>query len=126
MRVVLNRLTALRQKAGVGHYAAQLELTLRLQLEHDDELIPFPGPWIERGLHLCRRLRPARKPSTGGAGGLGARRLFSLAFRSFAALRSFDLYHEPNTIPMPCRRPIVTTVQDLSPILHPEWHPRDS
>jgi alpha-1,3-rhamnosyl/mannosyltransferase len=122
MRVVLNRLTALRQKAGVGHYAAQLELTLRFQLEHADALIPFPGPWIERGLHLSNRLRPTRKSvAPAGAG----RRLFSLAFRSFAAVRSFDLYHEPNTIPLPCRRPIVTTVQDLSPILHPEWHPRE-
>ena len=38
-------------------------------------------------------------------------------------MRVFDLYHEPNAIPLPCPRPTVTTVHDLSPILHPEWHP---
>jgi len=35
----------------------------------------------------------------------------------------FDLYHEPNTIPLPCDHPTVTTMHDLSVFLHPEWHP---
>ena len=55
MRVVLNRLSALRQKAGVGHYAAALGLALETQLDRDDAILPFPGPFAERD---ARRLEP--------------------------------------------------------------------
>jgi alpha-1,3-rhamnosyl/mannosyltransferase len=37
----------------------------------------------------------------------------------------FDLYHEPNFIPVPTSLPIVATVHDLSVLLHPEWHPAE-
>src|SRR5262249_57187931 len=43
--------------------------------------------------------------------------------RKLLARRAFDLYHEPNTIPLPCDHPTVATVHDLSVFLHPEWHP---
>ena len=124
MRVVLNRLTALRQKAGVGHYAAALGLALETQLERDDAVLPFPGPLAERMLDVWSRVRPARKPSSGSTSRRSfGRDLVGIGFRSFCAVRRFDLYHETNTIPLPCTRPTVTTVQDLSPILRPEWHP---
>ena len=35
----------------------------------------------------------------------------------------FDLYHEPNNIPLPTDLPTVVTVHDLSVLLHPQWHP---
>jgi alpha-1,3-rhamnosyl/mannosyltransferase len=35
----------------------------------------------------------------------------------------YDLYHEPNFIPLECDLPTVTTVHDLSVLRHPEWHP---
>jgi glycosyltransferase involved in cell wall biosynthesis len=40
--------------------------------------------------------------------------------------RRFDLYYEPNYIPVdiPSRR-VVATVHDLSFHVHPEWHPKD-
>ena len=41
------------------------------------------------------------------------------------ARKGFGLYHEPNFLPMDCDLPTVTTVHDLSVILHPEWHPAD-
>jgi glycosyltransferase involved in cell wall biosynthesis len=126
MRVVLNRLSALRQKAGVGHYAAALGLALETQLEREDAILPFPGPLAERMLDAWNRIRPTRKPSAAGTSRRSiGRDLVGVGFRSFCALRRFDLYHETNTIPLPCNRPIVTTVQDLSPILHPEWHPAE-
>jgi alpha-1,3-rhamnosyl/mannosyltransferase len=50
-------------------------------------------------------------------------RAYGIAFR-LAAGRA-DLYHEPNHIPVRCGRPTVTTVHDLSVLLHPEWHPPD-
>ncbi|HEX3314233.1 MAG TPA: glycosyltransferase family 1 protein [Gemmataceae bacterium] len=126
MRVVLNRLTALRQKAGVGHYAAALGLALETQLEGDDAVLPFPGPLTERMLRVWSRLRPKRKPSnaTGTGRGLG-RSVVEMGFRSFCAMHRFDLYHELNNIPLPCDRPTVTTVHDLSPLLQPTWHPAE-
>jgi alpha-1,3-rhamnosyl/mannosyltransferase len=35
----------------------------------------------------------------------------------------YDLYHEPNFTPLPVGIPTVTTIHDLSVVLHPEWHP---
>jgi alpha-1,3-rhamnosyl/mannosyltransferase len=126
MRVVVNRLTALRQKAGVGHYAAALSLALETQLERDDAILPFPGPLAERVLAAVSRIQPKRRPSRGGGSGRGVgRSLVDLAFRSFCAMRRFDLYHELNNIPLPCDRPTVTTVHDLSPLLGPDWHPAE-
>src|SRR5205085_1600698 len=46
-------------------------------------------------------------------------------FRMVSATRGYDLYHEPNFIPLPCNRPTVATIHDLSVVLHPEWHPAD-
>jgi glycosyltransferase involved in cell wall biosynthesis len=37
----------------------------------------------------------------------------------------YALYHEPNHIPMRCGLPTVTTIHDLSAVVHPEWHPDD-
>jgi alpha-1,3-rhamnosyl/mannosyltransferase len=37
--------------------------------------------------------------------------------------KKYDLYHEPNFTPLPVGIPTVTTVHDLSVVLHPEWHP---
>jgi alpha-1,3-rhamnosyl/mannosyltransferase len=36
--------------------------------------------------------------------------------------RGYDLYHEPNGVPLDCDLPTVTTVHDLSVLRHPEWH----
>jgi alpha-1,3-rhamnosyl/mannosyltransferase len=44
-------------------------------------------------------------------------------FRAACRRGSYDLYHEPNYIPLPSDLPTVTTVHDLSVLLHPEWHP---
>jgi alpha-1,3-rhamnosyl/mannosyltransferase len=46
-------------------------------------------------------------------------------FRLVCALRAYDLYHEPNFIPLPCEQPTIATLHDLSVVLHPEWHPAD-
>jgi alpha-1,3-rhamnosyl/mannosyltransferase len=46
-------------------------------------------------------------------------------FRLVCKLRGYDLYHEPNFIPLPCDQPTLATLHDLSVVLHPEWHPAD-
>src|SRR6185436_10198405 len=47
------------------------------------------------------------------------------AFRVGCALRRYDVYHEPNFIPLPVDVPTVATIADLSVLLHPHWHPRE-
>jgi alpha-1,3-rhamnosyl/mannosyltransferase len=37
----------------------------------------------------------------------------------------YDIYHEPNHVPVRSKLPTVTTIHDLSVIVHPEWHPAD-
>jgi alpha-1,3-rhamnosyl/mannosyltransferase len=46
-------------------------------------------------------------------------------FRSFVINGRYDLYHEPNFIPLPCDLRTVATIYDLSVLHHPEWHPAD-
>ena len=46
-------------------------------------------------------------------------------FRAACARQQFDLYHEPNFIPLPSDVRTVVTICDLSVLLHPEWHPTD-
>ncbi len=48
-----------------------------------------------------------------------------LHFRAVCRREKYDLYHEPNILPMPCDSPTVATLHDLSAIAHPEWHPAD-
>lgn len=48
---------------------------------------------------------------------------YRVAFR--VAARRCRLYHEPNHIPIRCRVPTVTTIHDLSVLVHPDWHPAD-
>ncbi len=47
------------------------------------------------------------------------------SFRSLCSRQHFDLYHEPNYIPLPGDVPAIATVHDLSLLLHPQWHPLD-
>jgi alpha-1,3-rhamnosyl/mannosyltransferase len=61
----------------------------------------------------------ARGIAAAGRGGL------NMAFRWSCGRGQFDLYHEPNFVPLPARIPAVVTVHDLSVLLHPEWHPAD-
>ena len=127
MRVVINHLTAIRQKTGIGHHVAELVRSLRAQQPHD-AFRAYPGPLVAAGLRAWGRLRRAR----GTARGSGMSWLHTLGracmawhFRTFWAGRAFDLYHEPNYIPLPWDGPTVATVHDLSVLLHPQWHPAD-
>jgi alpha-1,3-rhamnosyl/mannosyltransferase len=133
VRVIINRQATAGRPAGVGLYTAGLIGALRrLPGVAVDE---FPGPWMMGLAALARRWRAgAGAPGAGGASwrqrllGLqrhGGERLLARRFRAACARRRPDLYHEPNFIPLPCDLPTVATVHDLSPLLHPEWHPAD-
>jgi glycosyltransferase involved in cell wall biosynthesis len=52
------------------------------------------------------------------------RGLLESTFRRACSSRDFDVYHEPNVIPVDSPLPTITTIHDLSVLLHPEWHPK--
>jgi glycosyltransferase involved in cell wall biosynthesis len=145
MRILFNQMATMQLKTGVGHYAHQLRQ--QLSQRSDCELNVFPTDrWMRwtRRLRRCLKLAdtwPARRDSQTATGNGNAERVepgsrYGWARRRYRqwVARSqrkaffsdlFDLYHEPNFIPVPTSLPIVATVHDLSVLLHPEWHPAD-
>lgn len=133
MRVVVSQLSTLGSRTGVGHYARELFRHLRVQARREVE--GFPAGWV----------REACKPFVGTRGGQpgggtarpGLRRrlmrrvrergraFVGWYFRARCRRRGYDLYHEPNFIPLACDVPTVATLHDLSVLVHPEWHPKE-
>ncbi len=133
MRVVVNNLTAIRQKTGIGHHVTELLRCLRAE-QPADEFLTFPGPWVAAGMQAfdtigkaLRRLKRRAVTQSSGRPWIHtlARGWAAWHFRTAWWGRAFDLYHEPNYIPLPCNRTTIATVHDLSVLLHPEWHPLD-
>jgi alpha-1,3-rhamnosyl/mannosyltransferase len=152
LRIVVNHLIATGTKTGVGHYTAQLLRCLRAQAG-DDLIDGTPKDWVHRLTRLGQRLRPlldntkaprrtpageaAAEPGSPGRPGASwrthvlnalrecGRSVLVRHFRSLCARNHYDLYHEPNFIPLPLDLPTVVTVHDLSVLHHPEWHPAD-
>ena len=54
MRVVLNNLTAIGQKTGIGHYVT--ELLAGLRAEQAGQFLTFPGRWLAPGALAWRRI----------------------------------------------------------------------
>ncbi|HEY7312668.1 MAG TPA: glycosyltransferase family 1 protein [Gemmataceae bacterium] len=144
MRVVLNYLPATGARTGVGHYTAELLRCLRTQATDEDQIEPFPGSWGQRAHSLwlrCRRdgqmasanAQTSSTPSTRlnlrqkliHAVRNGGRSVRGLLFRYLCRSRKYDLYHEPNFIPLRSECPTVVTIHDLSVLLYPEWHPAE-
>ncbi len=143
MRVLVNELSAQGARTGIGHYTAQVLRCLRAQAS-SDRIEGFPGPWVQKCRALGRTLRsrllpeseaaapgPTAGPSRPGWRAWCAGRARALARKCLEAelhfrgrRGAFDLYHEPNNIPLAADLPTVVTVHDLSVLLHPQWHPR--
>jgi alpha-1,3-rhamnosyl/mannosyltransferase len=140
MRVIVNRLVGLGRKTGIGHYTAQSYQSVDDLREQTapDVIDEFPSGWLRRAGEAWAG-RAGRPPGTGQDGRApgplggaaraclrqGARRVLTACFRTSCARQCYDLYHEPNYIPLPAAIPTVATLHDLSVLLHPEWHPRD-
>jgi glycosyltransferase involved in cell wall biosynthesis len=144
MRVLVNCLAAAGPKTGIGHYTTQLLRCLREQTD-SEEIYAFPNRCLRQArslwVHLRSCMERGDQPTSISAKATATRKLGLhsralrtlrssgqwLLTRSFqAACRSgFDLYHEPNYIPLSSDLPTVATVHDLSVLLHPEWHPAD-
>jgi alpha-1,3-rhamnosyl/mannosyltransferase len=142
MRVVFNRVAAAGPRTGVGHYVAQLLRCLQARAEESVAVETFPGDWVQGTGKWWARLRARLQPGTedrplsdaynpswrGVVAGWLKRRgqaLLARRFRRLCGRRHFDLYHEPNFIPLPSDLPTVVTLHDLSVLLHPQWHPAE-
>lgn len=134
MHVLIDYLTALRRRTGIGHYVAELVRHLQATAAPEDAVSTYPGPLETALLRWRKGSARGRGPDSAGGERDGGwrqtlltwgRRLSDWHFRVATWARRFDLYHEPNAIPLPCSRPTIATVCDLSVVLHPEWHPLD-
>ncbi len=145
MKIIFNRQTALGNKTGVGHYANNL-LSAMLQASSEDQIASTPSglAWAACRSHarvstLVNRLRGRSKKlsalywlaplahiayAVGVRASRYGRRWIDAHLRKSIERGGFDLYHEPNFIPVETTVPTVITVHDLSVLLYPEWHPR--
>lgn len=169
MRVILNGVSTLKPKTGVGHTTANLHRALA-GLGGGDAYWLYPGPWAgglagrvlknplfrsfptrrpvptpdDSGKTARDRSRLARPGAAKRGAGMGtaggppadpltlrevavdlAKAAYRLHFRAAARPTRFDLYHEPNFVPVATRLPTVVTVHDLSVVLYPDYHPAD-
>ena len=143
MRVLINRSLAHGQKTGIGHYTAQLLRSLKRHVQPGEKIDGFPSGWVWRlGQSLSRPVltRGQNRAPDDPEGNiswwqafkqktLGSLRGLRQAYLSHSLRKRlnrdvYDLYHEPNTIPLPCDVPTVATVHDLSLLVHPQWHPK--
>lgn len=135
LRVVIDDRPLRRTLTGVGNYIAQLLLhfpapdnTLRIE--------PFVfGRLSRRDWRARVAQQAAGDPSRpAGAGDVGGGRkpwwvrsavqsAYGHVFRW--KTRHDHVYHEPNHVPTRCNLPTITTIHDLSVLVHPQWHPAD-
>lgn len=127
MKIITNTIPLLSPLTGVGSYIYNLLMQFR-QLRPDYEYEYFYGYYskefrcyTEKKNRFYRIKTAVKKSSTDG--------LNLRSMKHFLArlnLKKYDLYFEPNFIPLDIRaKKIVTTVYDFSFHLHPEWHPKD-
>lgn len=137
MRVILNDRVLYRPLTGVGHYVRQLIAAMAEEARRARtvEVRPFlssllPPPRERNGQHGRVVTAPPSQQEM-RTNSLGNNWLvrqavmgtYGAVFRYRA--RSHALYHEPNHIPLESPVPTITTIHDLSVLLHPEWHPID-
>ncbi len=142
MKIVVNTSSLLPRWTGIGQYTHQICRALRSADERDDYTYYYgffsrelprdgeeggPGSGEQRRIALYRGMRELviRIPLVRRLG----RDLRTAVNYGRQRLRGepYDLYFEPNSIPLPeiLARRTVTMVFDLSVLLHPEWHPAD-
>lgn len=132
MKVVVNAIPTLSPLTGVGQYTYELLRELRRQ--------SGGHTWYSYYGFATRDFYPVPGESGAGGGGLlsvgralravppvrwAARAVQRRAARLWP--REYDLYFEPNFIPLPevRARRCVVTVHDFSFLHHPEWHPEE-
>ncbi|WP_020472099.1 glycosyltransferase family 4 protein [Zavarzinella formosa] len=152
MRVVINVTSTAGNKTGIGHHITEMMKALRATGEV--ELSTYPHPVLSKvysSLGGGPKIVPLAPPTpiNGGlpAGPLPPRQtqvaratwvrklraplrhawqmVNSVYTRAEFDRRRYDLYHEPNFVPLAGRLPVVVNIYDLSMLLYPQWHPAD-
>lgn len=140
MRILFNAMSALGVRTGVGHHTAQLLAYLRRQAGaiHIDVYPSGPLRWAGAlGARIASKLGRAGDAAQSSSEspapslprrltrrvGSWCRAAFDRHGRSVFSGQTHDLYHEPNFIPQPSDIPTLSSIHDLSGLLHPEWHP---
>lgn len=127
MRIITNAIPLMGPMTGVGNYLYHLATEFRRQRQ-DFDYFYYYG-------FFSRKLRVYR----GHSGGLyrAKETVKKIPIASSVArrlknsltglqLRAYDLYFEPNFIPLAIRaKRTVTAIHDFSFHLYPQWHPRD-
>ncbi len=125
MRLAFNATSLLSPLTGIGQYSRQLALGLKRRNDIDatffygaawqkevrNEAMPGAAtvlPWVRKHIPLSYKLR---------------RLIQEQRFAAGMRQHQFDVYHEPNILPLPFDGPSVVTIHDLSWIRHPEMHP---
>lgn len=136
-RVIINDRVLYRPLTGVGHYVLQLLAALQSEQQREADIAVRPflsSVWsaAHDGRERSSRIvtappsQQAMRSAAFGKSWLVRQMMmgpYGWAFRYRA--RAHQLYHEPNHIPLASPVPTVTTIHDLSALLHPEWHPAD-
>ncbi|WP_227869746.1 glycosyltransferase family 4 protein [Undibacterium parvum] len=125
MRVAFNATALLSPLTGIGQYSAHLAMGLAAHKDIEPEFFygafwgkevrsaPLPAaasllPWIRSKVPFSYALR---------------RVIQNQRFSSHTRGGRFDIYHEPNILPLPFDGLTVVTVHDLSWIRFPQMHP---
>jgi alpha-1,3-rhamnosyl/mannosyltransferase len=135
MKILFNRRSTAGAKSGIGYYSSSLVKAMR-KASGDHWIDLYPRRLVWAGCNGFARLLPLARRWRGRPSGRLrflvplAKSVASLAvktmekqFRSMLRRGNYDVYHEPNLLPMPSDVPTVVTLHDLSVLLHPEWHP---
>jgi glycosyltransferase involved in cell wall biosynthesis len=127
MKIVINTIPLFSPLTGIGNYIFNLSTQLR-NLRPDYDYFYYYGYYSRKlrlngeGNNLFYRTKEIVKKIP-VASSVTRKLKNSLAHLQ---LRRYDIYFEPNFIPLDIRaRKVVTTVHDFSFYHHPEWHPRD-
>ena len=127
MKIVINTIPLLSPLTGVGQYIYQIAKTLR-EIDQTHEYTYFKGYYsqhlISPGEHPKAFYSIKEKIRSIPLLGLMVRECKD--FLNFFSSRTFDIYFEPNFIPLkiPARH-TVATIPDFSFALYPEWHSQD-
>ncbi|MFN4260427.1 MAG: glycosyltransferase family 4 protein [Gemmataceae bacterium] len=141
MRLIVNQLSTLRRKTGIGYYTHELLRHFR-QLYPEWHITAYPEGWHRRLREYVNApaARPPASASTHDAsvpapmrsllrqkvkGRLrrGIQEITAALFRRACRRKRCELYLEPNFIPLAYDIPVVVSLHDLSALLYPQWHP---
>ncbi len=125
MKLVINTIPLHGPKTGISNYI--FHICQELQKHHPDFDVAYYYGYFSKNLDQANAVNPllARIKDTAKSFDLLKKiRRKSLNFLASLYPRWFDLYFEPNFIPLDIKaKNIVTTVHDFSFQIHPNWHP---